>query len=161
MLPGLETAPLDTQLPDAQGTLVSLAALRGQITLVGALPLGDALRQGTALESLIALRRRLRGLGNTVNFVLLCSGGDPKQLEDFLVAQRVHRPNQIFLADEGSRQMLSLATAAGSPSADWLLLDRHGRARGVYDDSEAGRDSLVAETGQLANWAAQDPPPTP
>ena len=174
-LPGMDREPSTFELPDEHGRRVALADLAGQIVLLGELPLANAAQSELAMRALGTLRMRLRGLGSAVVFVSLAHGGDAATLSALLDAWTARKPVNVFLLDEGRKVLERLRTEAGSPSADFLLYDTHGRLRGLYGlggreapSSDAGGaawdaahqaeiDRLVQQTGQLANWAGSDP----
>jgi len=158
-LPGEHGPVLDLELPDETGAPVSLHELRGHLVLVTALPLANAVASEETLSGLYRLRKHLRGLDKAVAFVMLCRGGGTAQLLPLLDERKARKPLNLFLLDEQGAEFTRLAALAGSPDAEWLLLDRHGRARGVYAGDDAALQNLVRDTGLLANWAGQDPPP--
>jgi hypothetical protein len=158
-LPGEHGDVLDLELPDETGATVALHDLRDHLVLITALPLANAAASEETLSGLYRLRKHLRGLDKAVAFVMLCRGGDSTALVPLLDERKARKPLNLFLLDQQGEEFARLASLAGSASAEWLLLDRHGRARGVYGADPASLDALVRDTGQLANWVGQDPPP--
>ena len=158
-LPGKDTPPLHFELPDLQGNPVTRESLAGRPAIVMALPLANRVERDAGFESLIRLRKRLRGLDKSVLFVVLAVGSDTASLREMLAARIGYKPVHVYLWDRDGATREELFRRAGSVSAEYLLLDRHGRVRGVYGRDEAERDRLVEQTGQLANWESQDPPP--
>ncbi len=159
MLPGVHRAPLDCELPDERGAPVSLASLRGRLAVVLPLSLANATEREAALRGILALRKHLRGLDQALTVLVLCRAGGPAELSPLLDAHKARKPANLFVLDEGGAAFERLCTEADAPSAAALLLDRHGRARGAYGDSDAEQERLIAETGQIANWLDEDPPP--
>jgi peroxiredoxin len=155
--PGVDSEPLAFELEDAEGTMVSLDELAGHLVVVGEIPLANAAAANRAVDELNALRKRLRGLGSAVVHVLLCHGGDRDDLEELLDVRRVRKPLNVFLVDEDRAIAAWLRREAGSESAEFFLLDRHGRLRDVFPGSRRGLDELVHTCGILANWPAADP----
>jgi hypothetical protein len=173
-LPGMDSDPVRFTLPDDKGRDVSLSDLRGHLVLVTEMPLANAPERDSALRSTRALRKRLRGLGSAVIYLSLAHGGRAEVLSDLIDEATARKPVNVFLLDEDHGTMDGLRALGHSSSADYFLLDRHGRIRGVYDlahapfseNPEAQKqrnaadqeelDRLVADAGQLANWAASD-----
>jgi hypothetical protein len=107
---------------------------------------------------------------------MLSHGGSADELSAVLDEWNVRKPVNAFLLDNDREAMSQLRHEGASASADWFLLDRHGRLRGAYgvgmmnapesdqDQSqqlvavEKEMDRLVLDAGQLANWSASDPP---
>jgi hypothetical protein len=158
-LPGLDGPSLELELVDETGQSHRLSDLRGRLAIVTGLPLVNEVERDATFDGLRRLRKRLRGLDKTVVYVVLCQGRDPAPLIELLDERKARKPVNLFLMDPGGRQLERLREAAGSPAATFLLVDRHGRVRGVYGETQAELDRLVGQTGELANWAAQDPPP--
>ncbi len=158
-LPGLDGPPLDLSLPDEHGASRALSELRGRVVVLTDLPLLNAPEREATFDALFRLRRRLRGVNQAMGFCVLAHGAPAAELTALLDARVARKPGQIFLLDESLREFERLRRAAGSPSATHLLLDRHGRARGVYGENEAEIDRLVGDAGALCNWRGQDPPP--
>jgi hypothetical protein len=158
-LPGADRPPLELELANETGARHRLSELRGRILVVTGLPLVNAVEREATFDGLRRLRRRLRGLDEALAYVVLCQGDDPAPLIGLLDEHKARRPDNFWLMDPGGRSMERLRDAAGSPTAAFLLLDRHGRVRGVYGESQAELDRLVGQAGELANWTAQDPPP--
>jgi hypothetical protein len=156
-LPGRERAALVLSLDDDAGALRQLEELRGRLVLVTALSLANTSELERTFDSQRVVQKRLRSLAPVLGWVVLCSGGGAADVAALLDAKIARRPHHLFLIDEGGSGMARLCAEAGSPSARWLLLDRHGRARGAYGDAEDELDRLVMHAGQLANWPAQDP----
>jgi hypothetical protein len=157
-LPGGDSEPLAFELPDETGASVSLERLAGHLVIVSSLPLANATASADTLSGLFRLRKHLRGLDKSVAFVLLCRGSDAAALSALLDQRKARKPLNLFLLDAGGEEFARLCRQAGSPAAEWLLLDRHARVRGVYGGDSAALEKLVLETGLLANWAGQDGP---
>lgn len=155
-LPGEDGPPLDFALSDERGGPLQLSSLRGQMLIVTALPLAEANARDVTWERLVHLRKRLRGLDQALEYVVLAQGGDASDLADWLEQHKAPRPELHFGLDDGGAQAARLAELAHAPSAEFFLLDRHGRMRGAYGGSPAEIDRLVKEAGQLANWSGQD-----
>jgi hypothetical protein len=158
-LPGEDRAPEDCELPDEAGASVSLASLRGSLVVVTPLSLANADERQTAIRNILGLRKHLRGLDQALIVVTLCRGGTAADLSPLLDEHKARKPANVFLLDEDGAAFARLAAAAGAPSANALLLDRHGRIRGAYGDGDAEQKRLIAETGQIANWVGEDSPP--
>jgi len=158
-LPGEDGTPVLLQLPDETGALFDLASVRGRIIVLTSLPLASATARDETFDGIRRLRKRLRGLADAVHHVVLCQGGDAAALSPLLDERHARKPTVHYLLDSEGRELDRLREAAGAPNAAFLLLDRHGRVRGAYADTAPELDRLTAQTGQLANWPAQDPPP--
>lgn len=159
--PGLDRPPFELELPDEQGRLVSLAQLRGHLVVIGELPLANRAEAERGIDAFHALRKRLRGLGSAVVYLLLCHGGDAETLGALLDERRARKPVNVFLLDEQRVVAGRLRRHAGSETADLFLIDRHGRLRVLEAATPDGIDRLVHTTGLLANWAGADPEPEP
>jgi hypothetical protein len=178
-LPGLDRAPSQFALLSEDGTTVQLSDLAGYLVVATELPLANGVARQDAMTRMRALRKRLRGLGSSVVFVMLCHGAGAPELTALLDEWSARKPVNVFLLDSDRDAMADLRHEGGSESAEWFLLDRHGRIRGVYgvpaaaDPSderahtqrlvalEAEMDRLIIDAGQLANWADSDTPPGP
>lgn len=158
-LPGWDAEPLTLRLPDETGRETTLTDLSQHLVLVTDLPLANAVASDEAFARLRTVRKRLRGLGDAVVYLVLAHGGDVPALLRLLDRMTAHKPSNVFLLDEDRTTLDRLREQAGSPAADWILLDRHGRARGVYGPGEAEVDRLAADAGALANWIGEDPEP--
>jgi len=158
-LPGEDGPTLELSLPDELGGTLTLSALRGRLLLVSALPLAEARARDEAWQRLARLRKRLRSLDPELDLVVLAQGGDAGDLVPWLQALHGARPGLHFGLDAGGAQMRRLCGQAGAPSAEFVLLDRHGRLRGAYGGETAELDRLAEQAGHLANWRAQDPEP--
>jgi hypothetical protein len=158
-LPGEDGTPLVLQLPDADGELFDLGSVRGKVVVLTSLPLASATARDETFDGIRKLRKRLRGLADAVHYVILCQGGDVASLLELLDEKKARKPTVHYVLDPDGREHLRLQEAAGAHGADFMLLDRHGRNRGVYADMARDLDRLVTHTGQLANWPGQDPPP--
>jgi len=156
-LPGMDGAALDFTLPGEDGVEVSLADLAGHLLVITELPLASGTQTEATFAGIRRLRKRLRGLGSTVVFVVLCHGGSPAMLTQLLDEKVARKPVNVFLIDEDGARRSWLRREAGSQSADFFLLDRHARLRGLYENTEADIDTLVMHAGQLANWLDSDP----
>ena len=159
-LPGLERAPTDAELPDESGAPVTLASLRGRLVVLMPLSLANETEREVAMRDILGLRKRLRGLDQALYVLVLCRGGDAADLSPLLDLHKARKPSNLFVIDEDGAVFDRLCKEAGAPSAAALLLDRHGRVRGAYGETEAERARLIAETGQIANWVGEDPDPT-
>ena len=157
-LPGADRPALEASLPDERGAPVALADLRGHLVIVSALTMANAVERDAAFDGLRRLRKRLRNLGTEVAFYTVCAGGDAAALGALLDAKKARRPTEPYVLDAGGEEFERLARLAGGASASFLLLDRHGRARGAYGESQGELDRLVEQAGFLANWVEQDPP---
>ena len=157
--PGSDGPSMDFVLPDEHGEPTSLAELAGALRIVTELPLANAVETERAFDGIRALRKRLRGMGMTVFFVVLCHGGNAETLSALLDAKTARKPVNFFLLDAGHEEMDILRQRAGSLGARFFLLDRHGRVRGAYGDSQQDIDDLVHLTGLLGNWPGADPAP--
>jgi hypothetical protein len=155
-LPGENGPPLDYTLPDELGGTLRLSGLRGQVLIVTALPLAEANARDVTWERLVRLRKRLRGLDQALQYVVLAQGGGAADLAGWLEQHRAPRPELHFGLDDGGAQAARLGDLAGAPSAEFFLLDRHARLRGAYGGAPEEIDRLVKEAGQLANWSGQD-----
>lgn len=160
-LPGEDGTPLVLQLPGPDGELFDLASVRGKVIVLTSLPMASATARDETFEGIRKLRKRLRGLADAVHYVILCQGGDTTGLIELLDDKKARKPTVHYVLDPDGRELLRLHEAAGAHGAAFMLLDRHGRNRGVYADMARDIDRLVTHTGELANWPAQDPPPAP
>lgn len=160
-LPGMQREAQESALLDDTGALRSLSELRGHLVIVTALTMANSVEQTAAFDGLRRLRKRLRGLGTEVAFFTICNGGDAAALGALLDEKKARRPTELYVLDPSDAEFARLAKGAGAASASFLLLDRHGRPRGAYGESQDELDRLVEQTGQLANWVAQDPPLRP
>jgi hypothetical protein len=176
-LPGWETLPLDLALDDVDGRPFDLADLAGHLVVIAELPLANGEVRDWTFSALRRLRKRMRGLGSAVVYVALGHGADRQSLATLVDERTARKPVNVFLFDPDHREMDRLRADVGGQSADFLLLDRHGRARGLYatprvepgmsdeqlsaarSDLDRVFDALVADAGQLANWARSDPEP--
>jgi len=176
-LPGIDRAPYKFELQDEAGTTVRMSDLAGYLVVATELPLASGSAHQYAMLTMRAIRKRLRGLGSSVVFIMLSHGGGADELSAVLDEWNVRKPVNVFLLDNDREAMSDLRHEGASASADWFLLDRHGRLRGAYgvgminapgnDQSQSQQliavekemDRLVLDAGQLANWSASDPPP--
>lgn len=147
--PGTDNRPAVFALPDEHGAIVRSEDLRGSLLVVTDLPLANQAERERGFDGIRALRKRLRGMGSAVKFVVLCHGGDAAALSALLDAKTARKPVNVFLLDEGHEEMDALRRVAGAASARFLLLDRHGRPRGAWGDSEADVDEMVWLVGVL------------
>lgn len=159
VLPGADRDPLTFELPDETGAPVSLDLLEGHLKVITELPLASGDQTEATFAGIRRLRKRLRGLGSMVVYVVLCKGGDGADLSALLDAKTARKPVNVFLLDPEGQTAADLRLLAGSQTADFFLADRHGRLRGLYANTESDLDRLVAHCGQLANWPDSDPPP--
>ena len=157
--PGIDGESLEFHLPDETGTEIALADLAGHLLVITDLPLANGTATEATFEGIIALRKRLRGLGSAVVYVVLCHGGSAAELSALLDEKRARKPVNLFLLDEGRGTAAWLRRTAGSESAAFFLLDTHRRLRGVYPGTQRGVDELVHLAGMLANWPEADPAP--
>ena len=155
-LPGEDGPSLDLALPDERGGIFTLAERRGRLLLLTALPLTEATARDATWERLVRLRRHLRGIDMVLDYVVLAQGGEAADLAPWLESMHGARPGLFFALDADGAQLRRLCGQAGAPSAEFLLLDRHGRLRGTYGGDDASLERLVEHAGQLANWAGQD-----
>lgn len=176
-LPGMDRTPSQFTLQDEDGKTVSLADLAGYLVVATELPLASGTARDFTMNTMRAVRKRLRGLGSSVVFVVLCHGAGASELSALLDEWTARKPVNVFLLDTDREAMADLRHEGGSQSADWFLLDRHGRIRGVYgvpdaDDTgdeqarkrhakavDAEMDRMIMDAGQLANWAGSDTAP--
>lgn len=158
-LPGIDTTPLTFSLPTETGEQVSLSDLAGHLLVITELPLANRSQIDATFAGIRHVRKRLRGLGSMVVFVMLCHGGDAEQLSLLLDEKRARKPVNVFLLDQGRATSSWLRRQAGSESAEFFLADRHARLRGLYHNTEEAVDRLVSSAGQLANWIESDPAP--
>ncbi len=157
-LPGADRPAQECTLPDDTGAPRALSELRGHLVIVSPLPMANAVERDATFDGLRRLRKRLRGLGTEVAFYTLASGDDARALGALLDAKIARRPTELYVLDAGGEEFARLARVSGSASASFLLLDRHGRTRGAYGESQEALDRLVEQSGQLANWADEDRP---
>ena len=146
------------ELPDERGGTMALDGLRGRVLIVTPLPLAESRARDLTWEELVKLRKRLRGLDKALEYVVLGQGGAAQDLRAWLEEHHAPRPELHFGVDDGSTWK-RLAAQADAPSAEFLLLDRHGRVRGSYGADPAEIDRLVEHAGQLANWPDEDRAP--
>jgi len=156
-LPGADRPAQECRLPDDAGATRALSELHGHLVIVSPLPMANAVERDATFDGLRRLRKRLRGLGTEVAFFTISSGGDAAALGALLDAKKARRPTELYLLDAGGEEFQRLAKISGSASASFLLLDRHGRFRGAYGESQEELDRLVTQAGQLANWMEEDP----
>jgi hypothetical protein len=158
-LPGEDGPALDVSLDDELGRPFRLADLRGRVVVLTALPLAEARARDATWGRLVKLRKRLRGLDQALVYAVLAQGGSAADLHGWLEEHRAPRPELFFGMDEGGAEMKRLCAQAGAASAEFLLIDRHGRIRGAYGGEPAEVERLIVHAGQLCNWEGQDPPP--
>lgn len=156
--PGLDRAPMSFELPDDGGKLVRLEDLAGHLVVVTELAYANAALHDEPLQRLRRLRKRLRGLGNSVLFVVMAHGVDATTLSAFVDEHTARKPQNVWLVDEDRAVFSALTREAGAASAQLLLLDTHGRMRAIYSEDPAELDVLVSAAGVLANWRGADPP---
>jgi hypothetical protein len=154
-LPGEDGPALMAELPDERGGTMVLDGLRGRVLIVTPLPLAEARARDLTWEELVKLRKRLRGLDKALEYVILGQGGTADDLRAWLEEHHAPRPELHFGLDDGATWR-RLTAQADAPGAEFLLLDRHGRIRGVYGAEAAELDRLVEHAGQLCNWPAED-----
>ena len=155
-LPGEDGPSLSASLSDERGGPFELAALRGRVLIVTPLPLAEARARDVTWEELVRLRKRLRGLDQALQYAVLAQGGEAADLLAWLEQHRAPRPELHFGLDADAAVWRRLTGQADAPSAEFLLLDRHGRLRGAYGGEPADIERLVEQAGQLANWPGED-----
>lgn len=158
-LPGEDGPSLSASLPDERGGTTDLSLLRNRVLVVTPLPLAEARARDLTWEELVKLRKRLRGLDKALEYVVLAQGGAADDLKAWLDEHRAPRPELHFAMDADGATWRRLASQADAPSAEFLLLDRHGRVRGAYGAEPAEIDRLVEHAGQLSNWIGEDKAP--
>ncbi|MFT7463334.1 MAG: hypothetical protein ACI9EF_001678, partial [Pseudohongiellaceae bacterium] len=139
-LPGMNSPPLEFQLPREDGQVVALSDLAGTLAVVTELPLANGAETEATFAGIRRLNKRLRGLSLSLSYVILCHGGTAAQLDQLLKDKIAQRPNHYYLLDDGGAQCTALRQEAGSFSADFFLIDRHGRLRGLYENTEEDID---------------------
>jgi hypothetical protein len=117
------------------------------VLIVTPLPLAEARARDLTWEELVKLRKRLRGLDKALEYVVFAQGGTAADLLSWLDEHRAPRPELHFAVDADGATWRRLAGQAGAPSAEFLLLDRHGRVRGSYGADPAEIDRLVGTRG--------------
>lgn len=157
--PGVDNAPMHFELPDDQGRVVSRADLAGHLLVITELAYLNVAQHDEPLKRLRELRKRLRGLGSTVVFVVMAHGATPDELAAFVDEHTARKPQNVWLVDEDRAVFTALCRDARAPSARMLLLDSHGRLRALYGEDPAELDTLVTTAGILANWRGADPAP--
>jgi len=155
--PGIDTAPLHFELPDDHGRSVTREDLAGHLLVITELAYLNVAQHDEPLKRLRELRKRLRGLGSTVVFVVMTHGATPDELAAFVDQHTARKPQNVWLVDEDRAVFSALCRDAGAPSAQMLLLDTHGRLRALYGEDPAELDTLVTTAGILANWRGADP----
>lgn len=159
-VPGHEGPSLEADFLDEYDRRVSYADLGGHLVIVSQLPMGEDAARTRAFTNFIALRKRLRGLSPVVLFAQLADREEGPELTAFLDSRRGSRkPSTIFARDGGGQAFEALKALGKDPLANYFLLDRHARLRGVYRHDAEGIERLVVECGQLANWIGADPVP--
>lgn len=156
-LPGMDSAPIEFSGRIADGPEVRLSDLRGYLVLATPLSLADEDEVSRGLSEFFSLRKRLRGLGSSVVYVLLVRDADLERLAGFLEGNPLRKPTQVFLLDEDGGTLEGLQATSAQPGSTHFLMDTQGRLRGAYGSDEAALDRLVTDAGQLANWRASDP----
>lgn len=156
-VPGFERPAEHFDLLEEGGRRVRCADLAGQILIVEALDFGSFEAAEADLVDFRVRKKRWRGLGSLVTYVLLVQGGEHDALSDFLTRKTARKPNNLFLRDEQGALLSELRRAAGRPDAQSIVLDRHGRLRGAYGATEAEGDRMARDLASLANWEASDP----
>lgn len=156
-LPGMDSAPIEFSGRIADGSEVRLSDLRGYLVLATPLSLADEDEVSRGLSEFFSLRKRLRGLGSSVVYVLLVRDADLERLAGFLEGNPLRKPTQVFLLDEDGGTLEGLQATSAQPGSTHFLMDTQGRLRGAYGSDEAALDRLVTDAGQLANWRASDP----
>jgi hypothetical protein len=160
-LPGEDGPPLSATLPDELGGTTDLSLLHNRVLVLTTLPLAEAHARDVTWEELVKLRKHLRGLDKALEYVIFAQGGAAEDLKGWLDEHRAPRPELHFAIDADGAAWRRLAEQAGAPSAEFLLLDRHGRVRGTYGADPADIDRLIEQTGQLSNWIGEDRQPPP
>lgn len=163
-LPGMEGAPVVLAGQAENGEQVALADLTGYLVLTTSISLADGEATNLALSDLRKLRKRMRGLGSAVVYLVLVQDADLAEIGPLLDANGPRKPAEAFLLDAQGHALEALREASGPMrSAEegapvYFLIDTRGRMRGAYGSGPVAFDRLVMNTGQLANWRAQDPP---
>ncbi len=157
--PGYDSEPVAFTLPDERGEEVSLDLLRDYLIVVTDLPLSNAIARDAAFGGMHAVRKRLRGMGQSIVFLSMVHGGPVSDLIRMLDDKNAHRPQTIYLMDTDRTEIDALLRQARAPTARYLVIDRHGRLRGAFGEDEAAIDKLVYTVGVLGNWAGSDPAP--
>jgi hypothetical protein len=156
--PGHERSAEAFRLMDVHGREVLSSDLEGYLLVVAPLGMASEQSAGQDFTRFRELKKRLRGLGSMVVYVLLVNGGDDGHLEDLVEEMRAGKPNNLFLRDGGGAVHSALLASAGEPGAQVLALDRHGRIRGAFGTTPADDDRLARTLTLLANWQGCDPP---
>jgi len=161
--PGFDRPAEAFSLVDSEGRPVALDDLQGFLLVVQPLDLASESAPAD-FDTFRARKKRLRGLGSLVHHVLLVQGAEGDELAGFLDERTARKPSNLFLLDPGGHIWTELAEpgdAAAVPGVEapsHLVLDRRGRLRGTYDDTEASEVALARLLTLLGNWEGCDPP---
>jgi len=153
--------PLELALRDAEGEPFALSDLRGRLVIATGVPLASETAAHDAIDELVSLQKRLKGVVDVMAYLMLAHGGGTDALGELLDSRTLRKPGNVPAWDAGREALTRLREEAGSRTADFLLIDRHGRLRGAFAADDASIDALVLQTGLLANWTAADPAQAP
>ena len=162
-LPGMQGVPVVLSAQAENGAQVALADLGGYLVLATSTSLADGEATDRALTELRKLRKRMRGLGSSVVYLVLVLDAERAELKPLLDANRLRKPTEVFLIDAEGHALEALRAASGpvrraqEGAPAYFLIDTQGRMRGAYGSTAGALDRLVTDAGQLANWRASDP----
>lgn len=157
-LPGSDSTPLSLQVIPTEGGELGLSKLSGHLLLLSDLPLANAVTTEASFAKLRGLHMKLRAMAPLLRYLVYCHGGSKEDLKALLDRKTARKPSHDFLLDPNREGWDEILRQAQSPSAHYLLIDRHGRLRGIYGGETTEISRLVREVGQLGNWVGQDPP---
>lgn len=157
-LSGYDSTPLSLQAIPTEGGELDLSKLSGHLLILSDLPLANAVTTETSFGELRELHMKLRAMAPLLRYLVYCHGGSKEDLRALLDRKTARKPSHDFLLDHDRAHWEEVRQQAMSPSAHYLLLDRHGRLRGIYGGEASEVDRLTLEVGQLGNWIGQDPP---
>ena len=163
-LPGMDGVPVVLQGQAENGEQVSLANLEGYLVLATSASLADGAATNRALTELRKIRKRMRGLGSSVVYLVLLLDAELAEMGPLLDSNGLRKPTEVFLLDPEGQALEALRAASGPVLGEgegapvYFLIDTRGRMRGAYGRATAALDRMILDTGQIANWRASDPP---
>ncbi|MFT7485938.1 MAG: hypothetical protein ACI9F9_001790 [Candidatus Paceibacteria bacterium] len=156
--PGFDRAPEAFELIDAEGRQVSSQDLAGFLLVVQSLDLGDPVQAEKDILAFRVIKRQLRSMAPILIHIVMTKGADQKQLIAFLDEWTARKPGNLFLLDHGGTEFARLVENGHLDGTRTLLLDRHGRLRGAFKESEEAAARLARLMTLLGNWEGCDPP---
>lgn len=159
VLAGMDSAKMHAELLEETGRSLTLVDLEGHLIVVMGLSLADGEKADKDFKNFRKMRKRLGGLEPGVVYLILVDDASPAELTEFVEAKTARKPLNIFALDIDHEIFQRLQAAAPKPMAQYLLLDTHGRLRGLCEGEASPLDLFVGGVGQLALWRDSDPEP--